>query len=106
MRSRPKTMIGSAAGLVSAGNIDIMHRPVAHNADGSISTVRSISIGTDAGEVLIPTVSPEGRVLSDKAAIDLYRRTGQNLGTFRTPEQATAYAKALHEQQAVAYKGR
>lgn len=94
------------AGLRVRGNIDLGARPVVKNPDGSISTVRSMSIGTDEGEVLIPTVSPDGRVLSDRAAIDLYRRTGQHLGIFADPNTATAYAEWLHNQQARAYGGR
>jgi murein DD-endopeptidase MepM/ murein hydrolase activator NlpD len=84
------------------GNIDIHNRPVAHNADGSISTVRSISIEVDGKEVLIPTVVG-GKVVSDKEAIAHYRKTGENLGTFRNADEATAYAQSLHEQQAAEY---
>lgn len=71
------------------------------NPDGTVSTVRTISIGTENGEVLIPTVI-NGRVVSDREAIEHYRRTGENFGTFRTPDEATAYAEQLHrnhEQQ-------
>ena len=98
----PVFTAGKPAGMLSAGNIDLMNRPVAHNADGSISTVRSISIGTDGGEVLIPTVIG-GKVVSNDEAIAHYQKTGENLGTFKNVDAANTYAESLHEQQAAVY---
>ncbi len=89
----------NVSGLIAPGNIDLGKRPVVKNKDGSISTVRSMSFNEDGKEILVPTVSPDGRILSDDEAVNLYHQTGQNLGVFKSPEDATSYAQTLHNQQ-------
>lgn len=92
--------------MLQEGNIDLTARPVVKNSDGTISTVRSISIGVGDGEVLIPTVSDDGRIMSDDEAVMEFFKTGKHLGMFDSVEAATAYAKRLHEEQEKTYKAK
>lgn len=87
-------------GMLAPGNIDLAKRRPVRNADGSMSTVRSMSFGTEEGEVLVPTIGDDGATLSPDQAIAAYRQTGRHLGIFKTPEAANAYAQALHEAEA------
>ena len=75
------------------GNINLFNRPVVRNDDGSYSTVRTMSFQDDSGrENLIPTVSDDGRIMSDREAVENYYNTGQHFGKFSNPERATNYA--------------
>jgi hypothetical protein len=98
-------MMQQPGGLLEPGNIDLHARPVVHNPDGSISTVRSVGWNVGGQEVLMPTVYGQS-ILSDRDALKLYQLSGKHLGKFDTPEHADAYAKALHEQQADEYRNR
>lgn len=95
---------GLVPGMIEQGNIDLNGRPMVRNQDGSISTVRSMGVNIDGEELLIPTVSPDGKILSDEDAIKLYRLKKQHLGKFNSPEMSDEYARKLHLEQEQLYK--
>ena len=82
------------------GNINLKNRPVVRNKDGTVSTVRTIGINTGNREVVIPTVSDRGRVMTNREAIKQYRTSGRHFGAYRTVEEASAAAQQLHLDQA------
>lgn len=90
---------GLVPGMVKEANTELWDRPELQNPDGSVSTTSSISIGTDEGEVLIPTVV-DGVRLSEGDAIEHYRQTGQHLGVFSSVPAAEDYSLRLHNEQA------
>jgi len=95
---------GATPGLVLRGNTDLTQLPVIDNKDGSYSTVYSTSFHDDhpksptyGKEVLVKGIV-NGKKTDDIDAVkDQYYRTGQHLGVFNKPEDATAYGQRLHE---------
>lgn len=77
------------------------NKPIAlvKNNDGSTSSVRTISIDVNGKEVLIPTVSKDGRIMSNEEATQHYYNTGENFGKYDTIEEANKAGEALHIQQ-------
>ena len=97
--NRVRNAINRGLGQYGLGNIDLYARPQVKNPDGSISTVRSMSFNDGLKEVVIPTVSDDGRIMTDNQAIDNYYKTGKYLGKFDTVDEATKYAEQLHNEQ-------
>ncbi len=97
---KPSPFDEDPSGPTEPGNIDLINRPRVKNADGSISTVRSMGVNVDGQEVLIPTVSEDGRIMSDDEAVNQYKKTGRHLGKFGSVAASNAYAQRLHEDQA------
>lgn len=106
---RPGPDASQFKGIVEQGNIDLGKRPILRNEDGSISTVKSMSFNDNGKEVLVPTIATDEKgnpvELSPQQAINRYRETGQHLGKFNSPQEANAYAQALHSSQAQYYRG-
>lgn len=97
--TRKNPALDTPAGLLTPGNIsNLYNRPVLQNEEGTVSTTSSSSWNIDGQEVLLPTVV-DGKRLTDQEAQDRYRQTGEHLGIFDTPENADAYASALHDEQ-------
>lgn len=80
------------------GNIDINDRIVFQWENGMVSTVLSKSFSMDDKVVLLPTIV-NGRPVTNKEAVEHYRRTNEHLGIFESKVEAKAYADWLHLQQ-------
>lgn len=103
--------------LIEAGNIDLNHRPIVKNPDGTYSTVRSITIAMDEGTpdeswFNIPTIGTKGERLyapkpdgteDTSAALQEFLKTKQHLGRYKTKDAAVAAAQQIHEDQAKLY---
>lgn len=106
----PLTKLTMAPGQLEPGTIDLHNRPVVPNLDGSISTVRSVTVTDNQGRAyLIPTVIKDprypggGRVVSGQQALQHFQQTGQHLGVFKNEAAADRYAESLHNEQAREY---
>ena len=94
------------------GTINLNNRPRVKNEDGSISTIRSISYNEDGKEILIPTISNEGKLMGDEEAIQYWDNESKklsaklgrpvkfHLGMYDTVEEANEAADKIHRQQA------
>lgn len=104
--SRQGAGTGSTPGMITQGNIDLSTRPVVNNPDGSISTLRSITVGLDGGKaMLIPTIDHGGNAMPPEQAVAYARKTGEHLGIFNDQASADAYAKKLSEEMGKRHGG-
>lgn len=100
-----RDLLGADAprGELEPGNIDLGKRSVVRNADGTISTVKSMAISEDGREVLIPTMDETGREMTENEAIERYLGTGEHLGKFDSRDNATSWGKQLSARQGRAF---
>lgn len=86
-------------GITQPGNVNLYDQPRVMNPDGSRSTVDSWGVNIDGQELLLPSVTPDGRhlrTLDDVTAE--YRRTGRHLGAFDSVDHSNSYASRLHNE--------
>lgn len=95
--------VNAPRGELEPGNIDLGRRSVVRNADGTISTVKSMAISEDGREVLIPTMDETGREMTENEAIERYLGTGEHLGKFDSRDNATSWGKQLSTRQGKAF---
>lgn len=86
-------------GMIEPGNIDLFNRPVYKHADGSTSTVRSLGVNIEGKEFLIPTISDDGKLMTDDEAIQTFLKTKKHLGVFKDVASSNRYGEMLHNQQ-------
>lgn len=84
-----------APGQIGRGTIDLNNRVKVDNEDGTFSTLKSITIEEDGKYILIPTLNPAGKQISDEDAVTLYHYTGDHLGVFANQQSADDFAQAL-----------
>jgi hypothetical protein len=95
---KPETQ-SNTPGLLTPGNIDLSKRKVVENADGSFSTVISASFEIKGKVVLLPTLDPNGKQMTNDETVARYEQTGEHLGIFKTEADATAAAKKISKGQ-------
>jgi hypothetical protein len=92
-------------GMLVAPTLDLTNRPRVKNADGTISTIRTIGIETDGKYVLVPTVSDDGRIMSNDEAFQQCRKTGKHVGIYDTKANADAAGPYWHNLEAAKLAG-
>ncbi len=107
-REKAWAMIEAEIGQYGVGNIDLYNRPIYENADGTVSTVDSITVQIDDKFVVLPTIirGENGEAIRLEETEDIvahYVKTGEYLGEFDTLEDANGYANRLHYAQAYHY---
>jgi len=108
MQAQPPLAIpqrGGPPGVMEFGNVNLTNRPMVNTPLG-VATVRSMGVNIDGREVLLPTVSDDGRIMSEDEAIRQYEQSGWHLGKFDTPQNATDYGRSLSRDQGLQYGNR
>ena len=83
--------------------IDLSKRKAFNNSDGTIYSIMTTSFNVDGKEYVVPTVLPDGTKMDAKQAFEHFMLSGEHLGSFKTVDEATSYAKKLSNAQGQRY---
>jgi hypothetical protein len=82
------------------GNINIVreHSKSVDMGKGKIGTVNTISFEQDGENIVVPTIW-DGKLHSEKEAIERFNKTGKNFGRFVNQSDAVKFAEELHQKE-------
>lgn len=78
---------------------DLSARPYVQHTNGSVSTVYSMGTNIGGKELLVPTVSEYGYMMTPQQAADEYRKTGKHLGVYGSVEASDRGGENIHQDQ-------
>ncbi len=82
--------------LVEHGNLDLTRYPVAKvKRDGTFDRILVLPVKHEDTVVVIPTVTPQGKELTDEQAYQYYLDTGQHLGVFADFDSAWGFVGGI-----------
>ena len=79
------------------GNIQLEHLPKVWKDNGEYEILKTITSEIDGKTVLLPTII-NGKEVTNKKAIEHYKKTGEHLGVFKTREEADTYDEQMHQR--------
>jgi hypothetical protein len=90
-------------GMLVKGNINPFDRPIVRDPKtGQDMTVRSVTMTTpNYTQVVLPTISDDGKLMTPQEAYKQYEQTGQHLGEFDNIKNANDYAKQFSTDQGI-----
>ena len=104
-KEKTKQLLGYTADMlerkITPPTLDVKKQPIIKNNDGTVSTVRSIGVGTNSGVVVLPTVDRKlNKIVNPQTAINNYIKSGEHLGIYPNEKIANLAAQAISRNEA------
>lgn len=100
---QPEMLVNAYEKLDYKGNINLFDLPFTENEDGSVSTVKSITVEHDGDYYIIPTLV-NGVEMNSDMADKRFLTTGQHLGKYRSKKEAKKAAKDISGFEDLRYR--